>query len=72
MGHTSIRVSDKLQHSLTTKSSLRWTLDVGQENLAHYHGDVFIGWRTAYMWGCWAFFGGVEGCVCGSIVFMAE
>lgn len=31
---------------------------MGQENLAHYHGDVFIGRGTAYMWGCWGFFWG--------------
>lgn len=27
-------------------------MDVGQKNLAHHHGDVFIGWGTAYMRGC--------------------
>lgn len=43
----------------TAESSLRWTMDVGQKNLAHYHGDVFIGLGTAYVWGVLVRGGGV-------------
>lgn len=35
-----------------SRSGLRWPMDVGQKNLANYHGDVFIGQGSAYVRGC--------------------
>lgn len=51
------------------KISLGWAVDVGQTDLAHYHGDVFIGRGTAYVRGCWGF--GRWGGGCASVAALS-